>query len=51
VGSGSDTGKLEDVFGAANILAVDEVGQVTGRIREVCRHALASVSKRRFAGR
>jgi Mg-chelatase subunit ChlD len=49
VGSGSDTGKLEDVFGAANILAVDEVGQVTGRIREVCRHALASVSKRRFA--
>ncbi len=49
VGSGSDTGKLAEVFGAANILAVDEVGEVTGRIRAVCRHALASVSKRRFA--
>ncbi len=48
VGSGSDTGKLAEVFGAANILAVDEVAQVTGRIREVCRHALAQVSKRRL---
>ncbi len=49
VGSASDTGKLAEVFGAANILVVDEVGQVTGRIRAVCRHALAQVSKRRFA--
>ncbi len=48
VGSASDTGKLAEVFGAANILAVDEVGQVTGRIREVCRHALKAVSKRRL---
>jgi nitric oxide reductase NorD protein len=48
VSSGTDTEKLKKVFGAANILAVDEVAQVTGRIREVCRHALASVTKRRF---
>jgi hypothetical protein len=48
VGSGTDTEKLREVFGAANILAVDEVAQVTGAIRDVCRHALASVSKRRL---
>jgi nitric oxide reductase activation protein len=48
VGSGTDTDKLRDVFGAANILAVDEVAEVTARIRTVCRDALASVSKRRF---
>lgn len=48
VGGGTDSDKLQEVFGATNLLAVDEVGQVTARIRDVCRHALASVSQRRF---
>jgi nitric oxide reductase activation protein len=48
VGSGTDTSKLKEVFGAANILAVDEVSQVTGRIREMCRKALAGVSRRQL---
>jgi hypothetical protein len=49
VGSGTDTDKLKEVFGAANVLAVDEVGEVTRRIRDLCRHALKSVSRRRLA--
>jgi nitric oxide reductase NorD protein len=48
VGSGVETQMLAEVFGAANILAVDEVAQITGRIREVCRRALAAVSRRRL---
>lgn len=48
VGSSTQTEKLVEIFGAANILAVDEVAQMTGRIREVCRQAIASVSKRKL---
>jgi nitric oxide reductase NorD protein len=51
VGSGTDTKMLSEVFGGANILAVHEVTEVTGRIRVICRHALASVSKRRLGKR
>jgi hypothetical protein len=51
VGAGASVGDLAKVFGAANILTVDEIPQVTRRIREVCRHALATVSQRRFTGR
>jgi hypothetical protein len=43
VGGGTDSDKLQEAFGADNLLAVDEVGEVTARIRDVCRHALASV--------
>jgi nitric oxide reductase activation protein len=49
VGAGTEMQKLSEVFGAANILAVDEVAQITGRIREVCRKALASVAKRKLS--
>lgn len=48
VGAGATADELAKVFGATNILTVDEVDQVSRRIREVCRHALASVSQRRF---
>ena len=46
VGSGTETNRLARIFSTANILAVDEVEQVTGRIRNVCRHALAAASQR-----
>jgi nitric oxide reductase activation protein len=49
VGAGAPVDDLAKVFGAANILTVDEIPQVTRRIREVSRHALATVSKRRFS--
>lgn len=49
IGSGTQTEKLKEIFGAANILAVDEAEQITGRIREVCKQAVASVSKRKLA--
>jgi len=48
VGAGTEMHRLSEVFGAANILAVDEVAQMTERIREVCRKALASVSRRKL---
>jgi hypothetical protein len=48
VGAATETETLSRVFGSTSMLAVDEVRQVTGRIRAVCRHALASVSRRRF---
>lgn len=48
IGSGTQTDKLKQIFGAANILAVDEPEQITGRIREVCKQAVASVSKRKL---
>ena len=48
VGGGAAVKELAKVFGGGNILAIDEVAQVSGRIRAVCRHALAAVSKRRF---
>ncbi len=50
VGGGASVDDLAEVFGAANILTVDEVPQITRRIREVSRHALATVSQRRFTG-
>jgi nitric oxide reductase NorD protein len=48
VGSNTEADKLAQVFGAASILLVDEVQQVSARIREVLRRALASVARRRF---
>jgi Mg-chelatase subunit ChlD len=48
IGGSQDATKLHAVFGAANLLMVDEPDQVTTRIRHVCRQALASVSQRRF---
>ncbi len=49
VGAGARMDELSRVFGATNILAIDEVAEISRRIREVCGHALASVSQRRFA--
>ena len=53
IGSSTQTEKLQEIFGAANILAVDEPEQIIGRIREVCRQAVAAVSQRKLqpAGR
>jgi nitric oxide reductase NorD protein len=48
VGSSIEADKLAQLFGSASILAVDEVQQLTVRIHEVLRRALASVSRRRF---
>jgi Mg-chelatase subunit ChlD len=48
VAAGTGIAKLTTVFGGANILAVDKVSEVTGRIRDVCRQALNSVSRRRY---
>lgn len=49
VGAGAEMQKLSEIFGAANILAVDEVAQITRRIREICRKALASVARRQLS--
>jgi nitric oxide reductase NorD protein len=46
VGGSSSADKLRTVFGAANLLIVDESRQITMQIRNVCRKALASVSHR-----
>jgi nitric oxide reductase NorD protein len=51
VGASTEVAKLRRVFGAANLLIVDEVDQVTGRIRQVCRDALDRVSRRRTVAR
>lgn len=48
IGASTQTDKLKDIFGPANILAVDEPEQITGRIREVCRKAVAAVSQRKL---
>jgi len=49
VGGGARVEELAKVFGGGNLLAVDAVAQVSGRIRALCRHALAAVSKRRLS--
>jgi len=51
VGAETETGKLAEIFGAGNILAVDEPEEARLHIRQLCRRALAAVSKRRYAGR
>ncbi|MDB5968342.1 MAG: von Willebrand factor, type [Hydrocarboniphaga sp.] len=48
VGGSSDADQLRAVFGAANLLIVDEPQQVTTSIRRVCRQALGAVSQRRL---
>lgn len=48
VGSQVDTGKLTSIFGAANILAVDEPAEITYRIRASCRSAFAAVFKQKM---
>lgn len=48
VGSSTDIERLSRLFDQANVLAVDEVQQVSGRIRKVCHHALVSISRRRI---
>jgi Mg-chelatase subunit ChlD len=48
VGSSTEIEKLSSVFGATNFLAVDEVEQITAKIRELCRRALATVSRRQL---
>jgi nitric oxide reductase NorD protein len=48
VGAGTDIAKLAEVFGAAQVLAVDEVEQAIPRIRAVFRQALAAVSRRQL---
>jgi nitric oxide reductase NorD protein len=49
IGASTEVAKLQSIFGAANLLVVDDVEQVTGRIRATCRDALDRVSKRRGA--
>ena len=49
VGASTEVAKLQSIFGAANLLVVDDVEQVTGRIRAACRDALDRVSRRRAA--
>ncbi len=48
VGGSTDADKLRSVFGAANLLIVDEPGQITLSIRRLCKQALAAVSQRRI---
>jgi len=43
VGGSSSADTLRAVFGAANLLIVDESHQITMQIRNICRRALASV--------
>jgi hypothetical protein len=47
VGADAKVDELATVFGATNLLVMDEVAQVSGKIRDACRHALSSVSRRR----
>jgi nitric oxide reductase NorD protein len=49
IGGSTEVAKLQSIFGAANLLVVDDVEQVTGRIRAACRDALDRVSRRRVA--
>jgi hypothetical protein len=49
VGSSMRTAELAQVFGGGNILAVDDVAQVSTRIRALCRHALAAVANRHWS--
>ena len=53
IGGGESAIKLREVFGAANLLMLDEPQQITMNIRRVCQQALGSVNKRdpRRAGR
>jgi nitric oxide reductase NorD protein len=51
VGAGANADDLTKVFGATTILVIDEVSQLGRHIRHVCRHALATVSQRRFNNR
>jgi nitric oxide reductase NorD protein len=48
IGGSQEAEKLRAVFGTANLLIVDEPEQIVARIRQVCREALASVSRRRL---
>lgn len=48
IGGSQEADKLREVFGVANLLIVDEPRQMTTRIRNVCRQALAKVSRRRL---
>lgn len=47
VGSQVDTRKLDLIFGAANIVAVDEPAEITYRIRASCRSAFAAVFRQK----
>ncbi|RJG27124.1 nitric oxide reductase activation protein NorD [Massilia cavernae] len=47
IGGSQEAEKLKKVFGAANLLLVDDVDQIARRIRQVCAFALASVSQRK----
>jgi nitric oxide reductase NorD protein len=46
IGGSENAARLHQVFGAANLLIVDQPGQLTPLIRRACRQALAAVSKR-----
>lgn len=48
IGGSVHADKLRELFGAANLLMVDEPEEVVGQIRSLCRTALASVSRRKF---
>ncbi|MGQ0698861.1 MAG: nitric oxide reductase activation protein NorD [Panacagrimonas sp.] len=48
IGGSQEAEKLRAVFGNANLLLVDEPQQVTTRIRQICRQALATVSRRKL---
>jgi nitric oxide reductase NorD protein len=49
IGASTEVAKLQSIFGAANLLVVDDVEQVTARIRATCRDALDRVARRRAA--
>jgi nitric oxide reductase activation protein len=49
IGGGQTAERLTAVFGASNLLIVDDARQITCRIRRVCARALAAVSHRTFA--
>jgi len=48
IGGSVEAEKLRAVFGAANLLIVDEPDEITPRIRQTCRRALAAVSQRKL---
>ncbi len=50
IGGNVGATQLATVFGAANLLMVDDTAQIPGRIRQVCMEALRSVSKRKVKG-
>ena len=46
VGGSESAAKLREVFGAANLLIVDEPDQITRSIRRICQQALGGVARR-----